>query len=101
MTAFLRGLKDPFPPARIAAIGAMGATHSFYSTGDLSSRILPAVCTLTVDKEKEVRDQAFQTIRFFLDKLERLSEDPLAAAEQEKMEGRRAHYGPQCGCSIE
>ena len=87
VTAFLRGLKDPFPPARIAAIGSMGATHAFYSTSDLACRILPAVCTLAIDKEKEVRDQAFQTIKFFLAKLEKLSEDPQAAAEQEKIEG--------------
>ena len=87
VTAFLRGLKDPFPPARIAAIGSLGATHAFYSTSDQSTRILPALCALTVDKEKEVRDQAFQTIKFFLAKLEKLSEDPQAAAEQEKMEG--------------
>lgn len=65
----------------------MGATHAYYSTSDLACRILPAVCTLTVDKEKEVRDQAFQTIKFFLTKLEKLSEDPQAAAEQEKIEG--------------
>ena len=67
----------------------MGATHAFYSTSDLSSRILPALCTVIVDKEKEVRDQAFQTIKFFLAKLEKLSEDPQAAAEQEKIEGKR------------
>ena len=87
VTAFMRALKDPFPPARIAAIGSMGATHAFFSTSDLASRILPALCTVTVDKEKTVRDQAFQTIRFFLAKLEKLSEDPQAAAEQEKIEG--------------
>ena len=83
----MRALKDPFPPARIAAIGSMGASHAFIATTDLSSRVLPALCTITVDKEKSVRDQAFQTIRFFLGKLERLSEDPEAAAEQEKIEG--------------
>lgn len=89
----MRALKDPFPPARIAAIGSMGATHAFISTSDLSSRVLPALCTVTVDKEKPVRDQAFQTIRFFLAKLEKLSEDPQAAAEQEKIEGKQAIQG--------
>lgn len=87
MTAFMRALKDPFPPARIAAISSMGATHTFISTSDVSARVLPALCTITVDKEKSVRDQAFQTIKFFLAKLEKLSEDPQAAAEQEKIEG--------------
>ena len=69
-------------------MGSMGATHSFISTSDLSTRVLPALCPVTVDKEKQVRDQAFQTIKFFLAKLETLSEDPQAAAEQEKMEGK-------------
>lgn len=87
MTAFLRGLKDPYPQARIAAIGSMGATHTLLCTSDISSRILPTLCTITVDKEKSVRDQAFKTIKFFLGKLEKISEDPLAAAEQEKIEG--------------
>lgn len=87
MTAFLRALKDPFPPARIAAIEAMTATQAFFSVGDLSGRILPALCTVTVDKEKVVRDQVFTTIRLLLARLEKVSEDPLVAAEEEKIEG--------------
>jgi len=83
----MRALKDPFPPARIAAIDAMGATHMYFSSGDISGRILPALCTVTVDKEKPVRDRTFKIIRLFLAKLEKLSEDPQAAAEQEKIEG--------------
>ena len=91
VTAFLRALKDPFPQARIAAIGSIGATHSYYSVSDLSSRLLPTLCTITVDKEKAVRDQAFLTIKFFLAKLEKISEDPQAAAEQEKIDGTNVH----------
>lgn len=86
VTAFLRALKDPFPPARSAAIGSMAATQGYYTTGDVAGRILPALCTLTVDKEKSVRDQVFATIKMFLVKMEKLSEDPQAAAEQEKAE---------------
>ena len=88
VTAFLRALKDPFPPARSAAIGSMAATHSYYTTGDIANRILPALCTLTVDKEKSVRDQVFKTIKMFLGKMEKISEDPQAAAEQEKAESK-------------
>ena len=87
MTALLRALKDPFPPARIAAIEAMAATQAFFSMGDLSARVLPGLCTITIDKEKDVRDQVFKVIRFFLARLEKMSEDPQAAAEQEKVEG--------------
>ncbi len=81
-------MKDPFPPARIAAVDAMAATHMYISSSDLSGRILPALCVVTVDKEKPVRDKTFKIIKMFLAKLETLSEDPQAAAEQEKIEGR-------------
>ena len=57
VSAFLRSLKDPFPPARCAGIGSMAATHTFYTTTDIATRLLPALCTMTVDKEKAVRDQ--------------------------------------------
>ena len=89
VTAFLRAFKDPFPPARSAAIGAMAATHTFYTTNDVATRILPALCAVTVDKDKSVRDAAFQTIKMFLAKLEKISEDPEAAAQQEKTEGMK------------
>lgn len=42
----------------------------------MANRILPALCPLTADPEKSVRDPAFKTIRGFLGKLERVSEDP-------------------------
>ena len=57
VSAFLRPLKDPFPPARCAAIGAIASTHSYCTTSDIASRLLPALCGLTVDKEKTVRDE--------------------------------------------
>lgn len=42
----------------------------------MANRVLPALCPLTVDPEKTVREPAFKTIRGFLGKLERVSEDP-------------------------
>ena len=70
----------------------MAATHSFFSTSDIATKLLPALCVMTVDKEKTVRDQTFQTIELFLKKLQRISEDPQAAEEQEKAEGERKCY---------
>jgi hypothetical protein len=43
---------------------------------EVANRILPALCPLTADPEKSVREPAFKTIRGFLGKLERVSEDP-------------------------
>lgn len=43
---------------------------------EVANRVLPALCSLTIDPEKTVRDPAFKTIRGFLGKLEKVSEDP-------------------------
>ena len=53
-------LKDPFPPARIAGINAFAATQQYYSLAETSARVLPMLCSLMVDPEKPVREQAFK-----------------------------------------
>ncbi|CAK9822641.1 N-terminal kinase-like protein [Anthophora retusa] len=74
--AFIRGTRDPFPPARGASILALAATQQYFVLQQVANRILPALCPLTTDVDKGVRDNAFRTIRGFLSKLERVSEDP-------------------------
>jgi hypothetical protein len=59
-------LKDPFPPARIAAINALAATQQYYTIQETSSRILPMLCTAMTDPEKPVREQAFKVREPFL-----------------------------------
>lgn len=76
ISAFLRALRDPFPPARTAAILALSATEHYYSINDCATKVLPALCHFTVDPEKSIRDQAFKAIKGFLSKLEKVSEDP-------------------------
>ncbi|XP_044011872.1 N-terminal kinase-like protein [Aphidius gifuensis] len=74
--AFIRGTRDPFPPARSASVSALAITQQYYLLQEVSNRILPSLCPLTTDPDKTVRDNAFRTIRGFLSKLERVSEDP-------------------------
>nr|XP_033328138.1 N-terminal kinase-like protein [Megalopta genalis] len=74
--AFIRGTRDSFPPARTAGILALAATQQYFLLQEVANRILPALCPLTTDVDKGVRDNAFRTIRGFLSKLERVSEDP-------------------------
>ncbi|KZC06182.1 PREDICTED: N-terminal kinase-like protein [Dufourea novaeangliae] len=74
--AFIRGTRDTFPPARTAGILALAATQQYFLLQEVANRILPALCPLTTDVDKGVRDNAFRTIRGFLSKLERVSEDP-------------------------
>ncbi|KAF4518608.1 hypothetical protein B566_EDAN009857 [Ephemera danica] len=76
ISAFIRAMRDPFPPARNAGILALAATQQYFLLSEVATRILPALCHLTVDPEKSVRDNTFRTIKGFLGKLEKVSEDP-------------------------
>ncbi|CAH1112214.1 unnamed protein product [Psylliodes chrysocephalus] len=76
ISAFTRAMRDPFPPARNAGVLALAATQQYYLLSEVSSRILPALCQTTMDPEKVVRDSVFRTIKGFLGKLEKVSEDP-------------------------
>ncbi|XP_039283271.1 N-terminal kinase-like protein [Nilaparvata lugens] len=76
ISAFIRAMRDPFPPARSAGVLALAATQQYFLLSEVARRILPALCHLTVDPEKTVRDNAFRTIKGFLGKLEKVSEEP-------------------------
>ncbi|CAL8264253.1 unnamed protein product [Lota lota] len=91
ISAFSRATKDPFPASRSAGVLGFAATNSYYSLAECAARILPMLCTLTVDPEKNVREQAFKAIKSFLTKLETVSEDPAMLAELEKDVTSSAH----------
>lgn len=61
ISAFSRATKDPFPASRAAGVLGFAATHQYYSVVESASRILPTLCTLTVDPDKNVRDQVKKT----------------------------------------
>ncbi|KAJ8045185.1 N-terminal kinase-like protein [Holothuria leucospilota] len=82
-SAFVRAMKDPFPPARGAGVLSMMSAQKYFSLRDTAFKVLPTLCTLTVDPDKGVRDQTFRAIRAFLDRQERVSENPEMAAEIE------------------
>lgn len=65
ISAFLRALKDPFPPARQAGILAMAATQNYYHMAEVANRLLPALCTMTRDVEKTVRDQVMPGFKLY------------------------------------
>ena len=56
-SAFMRAVKDPFPPARQAGILAIAANHNFFTLRDSSARLLPTLCSMAMDPDKGVRDQ--------------------------------------------
>jgi len=72
--AFTRAIRDTFPRARVAGLVAFQATVNYYNKEDIATKVLPAVCSLLIDIEKEVRDAAFQTMNVFLTKLKKISD---------------------------
>lgn len=77
-------MRDPFPLSRLSGLIAMANTDRFYTLKDIATRVLPCLCALTIDPEKDVREEAFRTIKLFMMKLEKVSEVPECALEMEK-----------------
>ena len=77
-------MRDPYPLARLSGIVALANTDRFYTLRDIASKVLPNLCMLTIDPEKDVRDEAFKTIKLYTQKLEKVSENPELALEMEK-----------------
>lgn len=65
-----RALQDPFPPSRSAALLALMATTGTFSDEVMARSLLPLVCTLLVDRDTGVREQAFSATRKIVDRLE-------------------------------
>ena len=62
ISAFSRSLKDPFPPSRSAGINGLAVTSKFYTPSDIATRVLPVLSSMTIDREKSVREQVMSEI---------------------------------------
>jgi SCY1-like protein 1 len=56
----------------------MKATESTYNKVDIATKLLPTAVALTIDPDKEVRDNAFKCVNNFLEKLSKVSESGAA-----------------------
>lgn len=86
--AFLRALKDPFPPARAAGVNAIMITCDMYSVNDIATRVLPAIAPLLVDNATDVRSIAFKVMDSFVIKLTKNHEAMSACSAQETATGQ-------------
>ncbi|KAG8744486.1 hypothetical protein FRC10_010051 [Ceratobasidium sp. 414] len=68
--AYSRALKDTFVHARVAGLMAMMASVECFSGEDVATKVLPAITTSLVDKEKLVREQAFKALEMYIKKVE-------------------------------
>jgi SCY1-like protein 1 len=81
LSAFPKALRDPFPATRLSGIIAFANTDRYYTLRDIASKVLPCLCLATVDPDKDVREEAFKTMKLFIAKLEKVSENPDIAVE--------------------
>lgn len=98
--AFTRAIRDPFPPARSAGIMAIAATQEYYSMPEVATKILPALCCLTVDPEKTVRGNAFRVIKSFVANLEKYSSNPESALNNKEVAEKEAKGGTWTGWAV-
>ncbi|TIB17428.1 hypothetical protein E3P77_00155 [Wallemia ichthyophaga] len=73
VSACARAMKDSFPPARAAGLRTLLATVDDQEETDLATRVLPTICPCLLDKEKSVRDQAFEVLRNIVDRIENIA----------------------------
>lgn len=74
LPSFLRMLRDPFPPARHAAIAGISANESMFNIKDCATKIMPALCTLCIDPDANVRRLTFKSLSLFIERVRAQSE---------------------------
>ena len=83
LPAFVRAMKDPFTPCRLAALRSTVQAKAFFDPAGLASRVLPAIAPQLLDPSPEVRREAFIAVDDLLFVLrqesERLSTLPVDA----------------------
>ena len=96
LPAYIRSMKDTFPPARLAAIQAILQSKDLFSPGDVAIKVLPAVSPLLVDPITDVRKEAFQVMNAYMTVLQvesdRLAHLAARQAQQQQQPGQQ-QYG--------
>jgi len=65
LNAMSRALKDPFPPAKMAALKSLHNTASVHTPEDVATKVIPMVSPLCVDNEQDVRSMAVTCLEEF------------------------------------
>ena len=69
-SAFVRALKDHFPPSKLAGVMSLNATAKYYHVQEIAKKIIPALSHMTIDPDTRVREEAFKAIKHFISVLE-------------------------------
>jgi SCY1-like protein 1 len=74
LPAYVRAMKDPFTPCRLAALKSTLQSKEFFDPMGIASRVLPAVTPQLLDASAEVRREAFMAVEDLLFLLRQESE---------------------------
>jgi len=70
LPTYLRVMRDPFPPARHAAIAGLTTNESCFKDVDCATKIMPSLCQSCIDPDLNVRLLTFHSLKHFLGRLE-------------------------------
>jgi len=82
--AFLKGLRDPFGPARLASLGSLQVCVSHFNADDVAKRILPSAVVLAVDPNEPVRKACLKMMGVMAAFLAQASDQRAKAAKEGK-----------------
>jgi len=85
LSAFVRAMKDPFTPCRLAALKSTLNAKELFTAQSIACKVLPAVTPQLLDSAAEVRREAFQVVDDFLFQLRQESER-MNAMQQENQQ---------------
>lgn len=94
LPTFIKVMRDPFPPARHAAIAGVTTNESLFKDVDCATKIMPSLCHLCIDPETNVRRLAFHSLKVFVDRLESKSDKDVNTTVQTAATSKDAskHY---------
>lgn len=86
LDAFARGIKDPFPAARLAGLKSTTACASQFNAAEVCRRVLPSVMPCLLDPTSAaVRDASFACVDAYLTTLRGISEQMKVEEEERRV----------------
>lgn len=92
LPAYVRSMKDVFPPARLAALQALAQSKGVFSPQDVATKVLPCVMPILLDPITDVRNEAFTVVNMYMGVLQ---EESMKIAQLQRQEV--AQLQPQQG----
>lgn len=88
LNAMARALKDPFPPAKMAALKSLQNTVTVHSIDDIATKVIPMISPLCVDSVQEVRGMATTCLEEFFNAIKEQQETPPPATDEGTLDDR-------------